>query len=128
MSGVAKQDVVIAIARDHSAGLHEQIDDAVAEAYGWPLNLSEEDILFRLVDLNAVRAGVERDGTIRWLRPEFQRIAEVQGGLEMDVEEVAEEPTRSVRLPWPATLPERVRAVRSYLMSSGTPSSPSATR
>jgi hypothetical protein len=29
------------------------VDRAVAEAYGWPVELADEDILFRLVDLNA---------------------------------------------------------------------------
>ncbi len=32
--------------------LHDQIDAAVAEAYGWPVDLSDEDLLFRLVALN----------------------------------------------------------------------------
>jgi hypothetical protein len=31
-------------------------DAAVAEAYGWPVNLSEEEILARLLALNLERA------------------------------------------------------------------------
>ena len=39
---------LVGILRD----LHDQIDAAVAEAYGWPANLSDDEILHRLVDLN----------------------------------------------------------------------------
>lgn len=36
---------------------HEKLDAAVAEAYGWPADLSEEEILARLLALNLERAG-----------------------------------------------------------------------
>jgi len=52
--------------------LHKQIDAAVAEAYGWPADLSGEEILARLVALNKERAEEEKNGLIRWLRPEYQ--------------------------------------------------------
>lgn len=52
--------------------LHQRIDRAVADAYGWPADLSDEDILTRLVALNAERAEEERNGLVRWLRPEYQ--------------------------------------------------------
>jgi SAM-dependent methyltransferase len=52
--------------------LHNQIDAAAAEAYGWPQNLSEEEMLGRLVALNKERADEERRGIIRWLRSEYQ--------------------------------------------------------
>lgn len=52
--------------------LHDQIDAAVAEAYGWPADLSDEQILERLVALNAERAKEEAQGFVRWLRPEYQ--------------------------------------------------------
>jgi len=52
--------------------LHDTLDAAVCAAYGWPVSLSDEDILARLVALNAERAEEERQGQIRWLRPEFQ--------------------------------------------------------
>ena len=32
--------------------LHDELDAAVAEAYGWPADLDEEEILYRLVALN----------------------------------------------------------------------------
>ncbi|MEO9613000.1 MAG: DNA methyltransferase [Nitratireductor sp.] len=52
--------------------LHETIDRLTAEAYGWPHDLSDEDILERLVALNAERAKEEAAGHVRWLRPEYQ--------------------------------------------------------
>lgn len=38
------------------ASAHEKLDAAVAEAYGWPADLSEEEILARLLALNLERA------------------------------------------------------------------------
>lgn len=52
--------------------LHEQIDAAVADAYGWPADLSPSEIVTRLVALNAERAKEEAEGNIRWLRPDYQ--------------------------------------------------------
>ena len=53
--------------------LHDKLDSLVAQAYGWPESLSDEEILARLVKLNAERAGEEKRGLIRWLRPDYQR-------------------------------------------------------
>jgi hypothetical protein len=52
--------------------LHDQIDRATADAYGWPHDLSDEQILERLVALNAARAAEEAAGHVRWLRPDYQ--------------------------------------------------------
>jgi hypothetical protein len=52
--------------------IHGRLDGAVAAAYGWPTDLTDEQILERLLSLNAVRAREERTGTVRWLRPEYQ--------------------------------------------------------
>lgn len=52
--------------------LHDRIDAAVLQAYGWPENLTEAEILVRLVELNQQRAEEERRGLIRWLRPDYQ--------------------------------------------------------
>lgn len=102
-------------------GLHDDLDLAVAEAYGWPPDLSAEDILFRLVELNSARAAEERVGLIRWLRPEFQESGATQTGLGVEAEERALATARVGRLPWPASLPERVRAVRDYLTQTPGP-------
>jgi len=102
---------LVSVLRD----LHDDLDHAVAEAYGWPADLPTEDILFRLVDLNSARAAEERTGLIRWLRPEFQAVGATQAGLGVEMEEEDQQPARAGRLPWPPSLPERVRAVRDYL-------------
>jgi len=52
--------------------LHDKLDAAVADVYGWPANLSDEEILARLVALNAARTAEEKRGHVRWLRPEYQ--------------------------------------------------------
>lgn len=52
--------------------LHDQIDALTAQAYGWPADLSDEQILERLVALNAERAKEEAAGHVRWLRPDYQ--------------------------------------------------------
>jgi len=52
--------------------LHERLDRLVFQAYGWPADLSDEDILERLVALNAERAKEEAAGHVRWLRPDYQ--------------------------------------------------------
>ncbi len=52
--------------------IHDDLDAAVFDAYGWPHDLTDEQILERLVALNAKRAEEEKRGVIRWLRPEYQ--------------------------------------------------------
>lgn len=52
--------------------LHDQLDEAVARAYGWPADLTEQEILANLVALNKERAEEEKRGHVRWLRPDYQ--------------------------------------------------------
>jgi hypothetical protein len=52
--------------------LHDGLDQAVAEAYGWSPDLSDDEILMRLVALNRERATEEAAGQVRWLRPDYQ--------------------------------------------------------
>jgi hypothetical protein len=111
---------LISVLRD----LHDDLDRAVAESYGWPADLPTEDILFRLVELNATRAAEERSGLIRWLRPEFQKTTDAQAGLGVEMEEEDLKPARASRHPWPTSLPERVRAVRDYLVQVPAPVPP----
>lgn len=99
--------------------LHDQIDAAVAEAYGWPVSLSDEDILFRLVALNKTRAEEEARGHIRWLRPDYQNPSGAQASKgktsEMDLG-----PTAKIeKAPWPQTLPDQIAAVRNALAEMG---------
>lgn len=100
--------------------LHDQIDAAVAKAYGWPVDISDDDILFRLVALNKDRAKEEAQGHVRWLRPDYQnpegRTVQAKGEqVELDVGV-----TEAVKkAPWPKTLPEQIAAVREALEASG---------
>jgi len=111
---------LVSVLRD----LHDDLDGAVAEAYGWPADLPTEDVLFRLVELNATRAAEERTGLVRWLRPGFQNVTATQAGLEVEVEEGGLRPAAPVRLPWPPALPERVRLVRDFLLQTPSPVPP----
>ncbi len=52
--------------------LHDELDAAVFDAYGWSPSLTTEQILANLVALNAQRHAEEAGGFVRWLRPEFQ--------------------------------------------------------
>lgn len=107
--------------------LHDDLDVAVFAAYGWPPDLSDEQILERLVKLNAERAEEERNGVIRWLRPEFQNPAgkrsEVQADLETaeSDEEAATPAAASASAAWPRKLAEQIAAVRDLLLGSSSP-------
>jgi hypothetical protein len=134
--------------------LHDALDAAVLDAYGWqdlgPVPWTNEEarqawterLLERLVDLNTRRASEEAQGTIRWLRPEFQDPArrnaaaasapapeqtamELVGGANApEAEDEAAAPIAAApttRLPWPADLPEQMRAVADALAHSTQP-------
>ncbi|QRG10170.1 class I SAM-dependent DNA methyltransferase (plasmid) [Xanthobacter dioxanivorans] len=42
--------------------VHRELDAAVAEAYGWPADISDEDALARLLELNLARAAADESG------------------------------------------------------------------
>lgn len=52
--------------------LHDKLEAVVADAYGWPANLSPDAILTRLCTLNQERAAEEKHSLVRWLRPALQ--------------------------------------------------------
>lgn len=85
--------------------LHDDLDAAVAAAYGWPVDLPEAELLTRLVTLNAKRAAEEKAGTVRWLRPDFQ------------APDAPPAPTE--KRAWPKALGERLAAVRDQLAAAG---------
>jgi len=114
--------------------IHDDLDAAVFDAYGWPASLSDEEILERLVALNAERAREEESGLIRWLRPEFQNPKGAAGTAQRMTElDIAPEPVETPKKtakgkkaaaekrPWPATLREQAQAVRSALAERTTP-------
>jgi SAM-dependent methyltransferase len=65
---IVKTDGLVLVLKDY----HDELDDAVFRAYGWPADLSDEAILARLVALNRERAEEEAAGKVRWPRPEYQ--------------------------------------------------------
>ncbi len=139
----------------HDAGLisvlkeiHDDIDRATLEAYGWAdlapalvgkvgattpsphktpaQEAAEEELLVRLVALNLERAAEEKQGNVRWLRPEYQipklgvrmtRGAGVGEQIEADVTvtEAAE------LVAWPTDGLEQIRIVRDILAKSASP-------
>ena len=126
--------------------IHDELDAAVFAAYGWPVTLTDEEILERLVALNAERAAEEQRGLIRWLRPEFQNPAAgraTQTQLAIDEPDDEAEPEAEVsstkgkrsfrtpvpkqslgtsaKVPLPAKLPEQVLAIRQQLAAASVP-------
>jgi hypothetical protein len=99
---------------------HDTIDAAVAEAYGWPANLPDEEILERLVALNKERAAEEAKGKVRWLRPDFQGPGYVAPAEQKSLA-LPEEPKAAEVVPWPAALPEQVVAVSGIVERAGKP-------
>jgi len=101
--------------------LHDELDAAVFDAYGWPHDLSDDEILRRLVELNQERAEEEKRGVIRWLRPEYQNsegtkaAVATQGALPIGPEDAESQADKAGKRPWPRTLPEQAQAVRAVL-------------
>ena len=92
--------------------LHDTLDAAVADAYGWPADLPAAEIVRRVVALNRERRAEETAGLVRWLRPEFQATEQrraTQPTMDVDATEAEE------RAAWPATAPEQFVALRAAL-------------
>jgi hypothetical protein len=107
--------------------IHDDLDTAVFAAYGWQ-DLSgkhnpeiTETILERLVALNAERAAEERNGHIRWLRPEYQAPEQVQStqttlpGIGDEAETIT---TPIEQQKWPTQPKDQLAAIRDLLRSS----------
>ncbi len=108
---------LVTLIRQH----HDAIDALVAEAYGWPVDLADEEILTRLVALNKERAAEEAKGIVRWLRPEFQApdyAAPVAQMLDLGEGAV---PLPDNVIPWPEKLPDQISAVAQVLAAARTP-------
>ncbi len=96
--------------------LHDELDAAVADAYGWDAGLPEEEILQRLVDLNAERRAEEEEGHVRYLRPKYQAPETVETQAEMDIDvEVDMGGGPAEPLEWPSALKTRAQAVRTVV-------------
>lgn len=126
--------------------IHDDLDAAVLEAYGWtdlaaaipPADLLarggpdaealEQAILTRLVALNHARAAEEKRGHVRWLRPDFQAPASSDGHrptLQSEITLSEDDATTSdtaapiALLDWPTELPAQVAALRKLLPTVG---------
>lgn len=103
--------------------LHDDLDAAVAEAYGWPADLSEAEILERLVALNRERAEEERRGLVRWLRPDYQAKQAPAETPELLPTAVAASPAATPAAlpearPWPTDRRAQFAALRDLLRGS----------
>ncbi|MEB3227661.1 MAG: DNA methyltransferase, partial [Synechocystis sp.] len=121
--------------------IHDDLDRLTFQAYGWddliplwqqtqtePNNTEikeqlEQSILQRLVDLNVERAQEERNGLIRWLRPDYQAPDQVttqkviEGvGVEEKIEETIAPPEQQK---FPAKLKDQLATIRDLLRSQG---------
>jgi hypothetical protein len=110
--------------------IHDDLDAAVLVAYGWQdlqdasgkmKDGIDEIILERLVALNAERAEEERNGIIRWLRPDYQSPNEVQtqqviAGV-VEAEEALVAPVE--QKPFPKQPKEQLAIIRDLLRTSG---------
>jgi hypothetical protein len=142
----------------HEAGLvsvlkeiHDDIDRAVFEAYGWSdlagalvgkpgattpsphkkpeQEAAEEELLSRLVALNRERAAEEARGLVRWLRPDYQipRLgAKVAKPAEEQIEAELAVPAVKDAPKWPADALDQIRIVRDVLAKAPAPALPDA--
>jgi hypothetical protein len=104
------------------AELHDELDRSVAAAYGWPVDLSEQQLLARLVALNHERAAEEAEGRVRWLRPQYQSArfgSEVKAGRQLEQDLVA--PADRSKPSFPADEARRTGLVYAVLATATTP-------
>jgi len=127
---------LVSVLRD----LHDDLDRAVLEAYGWSdlaeqlvgkpgattpwpgkpqeQTEAEEELLVRLVDLNAQRAAEEAQGHVRYLRPDYQAPEAAQAGVELPgaaADEAAEKENAAAKPTWPKAMRDQITAVRGAL-------------
>lgn len=110
--------------------LHDELDALVAEAYGWPWPMEREEILERLVALHDERVEEEKNGLVRWLRPEYQipRFApDEAAALALDASAAPKSSrglkpvapsaadSEAARIAWPATATEQIAAIGARL-------------
>ena len=144
----------------HEAGLisvlkdiHDDIDRAVFEAYGWADLIpalvgkpgatapsphktaeqeeAEEDLLARLVDLNRERAADERRGIVRWLRPDYQipklghKVRKPEEAVQAEADLPVPEPADG-KPAWPRDGLDQIGVVRDMLGRAPAPLAPEA--
>ena len=101
--------------------IHDELDAAVFDAFEWSQDLTDEEILENLVKLNAERAEEERNGKVRWLRPEYQAPEETV--KQTVIKEIAVTETKSTtpveQQKWAKTFKEQLAAIRDLLRTQG---------
>ncbi len=115
--------------------LHDELDAAVAEAYGWPASLTTDpEILTRSSPASSPSTpsarAEEAKGLVRWLRPEYQNAGAGAGAsgkqTEMEVEDEGLAPAPAPALSpkeWPSELPAQVSALSEVLGALSAPAS-----
>lgn len=127
--------------------LHDDIDRATFEAYGWQdlgerlvggpgattpsphksadQEAAEEDLLSRLVALNLERQAEEKRGLVRWLRPDYQipklghKVVKPAEGEQIEAEVGAIEIADKPK--WPQDALDQIRLVRDFLAKARGP-------
>lgn len=99
--------------------LHDELDQLVAEAYGWDWSLEPEVILERLVALHNQRLKEEEVGNVRWLRPEYQveglgRAAEPAAPV-LELPDTKAAARIAPKPAWPGTAIEQIAAIKKLL-------------
>lgn len=108
--------------------IHDELDAAVAEAYGWPWPMSTEEILERLVALHDERVEEEKRGLVRWLRPEYQvprfgaaeqpaklALVEAPAPKGKKVKKQRTEPLEPAAVVWPSTAVDQLTLIGAAL-------------
>lgn len=127
--------------------IHDEIDRATFEAYGWQdlgdrlvgkpgatmpsphksedQETAEEELLSRLVALNIERQAEEARGHVRWLRPDYQipKLGHKVAAEQQIEADVAVVPTAEQQK-WPKDGLTQIRLVREVLLKAGAPSLP----
>jgi hypothetical protein len=104
--------------------LHDELDQLVARAYGWPWPMEREEVLERLVGLHDERVKEEKRGIIRWLRPEYQvprfgGAAAAVEAPELDLPEAAPPEAAGEEMqPWPAGAIEQIGAAKARVAAA----------
>jgi len=105
--------------------LHDKLDAAVFDAYGWPVTLTDDEILANLVALNKARAKEEAKGLVRWLRPDYQipRFGSVKEKAELDLlgADISQTEATGPKPNYPADGLEQVYAVMAVLSRANAP-------
>ncbi|TKC99643.1 class I SAM-dependent DNA methyltransferase [Polyangium fumosum] len=100
--------------------LHDELDRLVAEAYGWQWPEQPAEILTRLVALHDRRVEEERAGTVRWLRPDYQkpRFAKGAGADLIAPDDDAADTAAPALAPWPSDAIGQITALRALVTAA----------